>query len=97
MRHILMAYDVSMIDKSKRKDFLERMEVTHNVCYDYFESEGDYQSAKYFCIASYNTGINGNIVTRLVTIDNKETLTNWWGFKNFVYPAVMTDCNIGGL
>ena len=97
MRKVLLAYDISMLKSAIAKEvFIENLKRIHNLGYDYFESEGDLHSSNYVCVVQYS-GLDNFIITRIVTIINRQTLRDWWGYGGPIMPATYDDYNIGGL
>lgn len=97
MRNVLTAYDISMLKTAIAKEvFIENLKRTYNLRYDFFESEGDLHSSNYVCVVQYS-GIISEIVTRIITVVNKKTLREWWGYKGSIIPAMYDEINLGGL
>ena len=97
MRNVLTAYDISMLKTAIAKEvFIEDLKRTHNLRYDFFESEGDLHSSNYVCIVQYS-GLDNFIITRIITVVNRQTLREWWGYRGPIIPATYDDYNIGGL
>lgn len=97
MRKVLVAYDISMLKSAMAKEvFIENLKRIHNIGYDYFESEGGLHSSNYVCVVQYS-GLDNFIITRIVTLINRQTLREWWGYERPIIPAAYDDYNIGGL
>lgn len=97
MRNVLTAYDISMLKSAIAKEvFIENVKRMYNLNYDFFESEGDLHSSNYVCVVQYS-GLDSFIVTRIITVVNRQTLREWWGYGGPIIPAVYDEINIGGL
>lgn len=97
MMKVLLAYDVSMLKTVIAKEaFIEKLKRIHNLCYDFFESEGDLHSSSYVCVVQYSN-LNDVINTRIITVVNEQTLRYWWGYKGTVMPAMYDEINLGRL
>lgn len=97
MRNVLVAYDISMLKTAIAKEvFIENMKRIHNLNYDFFESEGDLHSSNYVCVVQYS-GLDNYIITRIITVINRQTLREWWGYKGPIVPAVTGEINLGEL
>lgn len=97
MRNVLVAYDISMLKTAIAKEvFIENLKRVYNLNYDYFESEGDLHSSNYVCVVQYSC-LDDTIITRIITVVNKQTLKEWWNHRGAIIPAVYDDINLGGL
>lgn len=98
MRKVLLAYDVRMLkDKKAKEDFLYRLCRMHGVSYDWGESNGSPSNAEYMALVQFSCSADHSIVTKIVTLYKKDTLTDWWGYKGPILPAEFDNYDIGGL
>jgi len=98
MRNVLVAYDTRMLKGSKDKlDFLAKLLKIHNVQYDWLESNGSPENADYMALVQFSCFADNSIVTRVVSLCKKYTLTDWWGHKGPILPATFDNYDIGGL
>lgn len=98
MKKVLLAYDISMIKTAIAKEkFIEDLKRTHNLRYDFFESEGDLHSSNYVCVVQYSGLNDGVIITRIITVVYRQTLRDWWGYKGPILPAAFDNYDIGRL
>lgn len=95
MRKVLVAYDTRML--KDKEDFLHDLCRIHGVSYDWGESYGNTSEAKYMALVQFSCSADNSIVTKIVTLCRKDTLTNWWGYKGPILPAALDNYDIGGL
>lgn len=95
MRHVLMAYDVRML--KNKVDFLYKLRRIHGVNYDWGESNCNSFEAEYMALVQFSCSADNSIVTKIVTLYGKDTLTDWWDYKGPILPAAFDNYDIGGL
>lgn len=97
MRKVLLAYDVSLLKTAIAKEtFIVNLTRVHHLDYDFFESEGGLYNSDYACVVQYSD-LNDVIVTRIITVVHKQTLTDWWGYRGPILPATIGSITLGSL